>query len=67
MLSMAPLLLHSTDISLDVREVLRSAISAEPNERESRLQTAAVLLHQELELECADIRELIGLSTGDCQ
>ena len=66
MLSMAPLLIHSTDIPLHVREALRSAISAEPDQRASRLESAAFLLHQELELECADVRELMGLPTGDC-
>ena len=68
MLSMAPLLLHSSDIPLHVREALRTAISAEPDERASRLESAAYLLHQELELECADVRELFGLPAGgDCQ
>lgn len=65
-LSMAPLLMHSSDLSLPVRQALQAAHAADPDEREDRLAEAAELLFQETQLECADVRELVGLAPGGC-
>lgn len=66
-LSVAPLLIHSTDLSLDVRETLQAAYAEEqPAARTDLLATAARLLHRETELDCADVRELVGLPGGSC-
>jgi hypothetical protein len=64
--SMATLLMHSPDIPTSVREALRAAESAAPHERTSQLKTAAHLLYQEVDLPCADVRELVGLPATDC-
>ena len=58
--SMAPLLMHDTDLPAAIREQLRAAY-LEPERRDDHLVTAARLMHQELELECSDARELVGL------
>jgi hypothetical protein len=54
--SMAPLLMHSPDVSAPVRKALQ----------EGRLDAAAELLFEETELPCADVRELVGLPSGGC-
>lgn len=63
--SMAPLLVHSSYVSDAARESLRAAIEAPPERRHAMLQSAARVLHAETGLECADVRELVGLS-GTC-
>ncbi|HEU0036128.1 MAG TPA: hypothetical protein VFQ53_36195 [Kofleriaceae bacterium] len=63
---MAPLLMHSPDLSADVRGALRAAFAAEPDQRTDYLMNAARLMSQELALECDDIRELVGLPAGSC-
>lgn len=62
--SMATLLMHSPDLSESVREALRAAERATPDERTTQLKTAAHLLYQEVDLPCADVRELVGLPTS---
>ena len=59
--SMAPLLMHDTDLPAAIREQLRAAYLGEPERRDDHLVTAARLMHQELALECSDARELVGL------
>lgn len=59
--SMAPLLMHDPDIPSRVREALRAAHVADPEDRIARLERAARLLREEVDLECADARELVGL------
>lgn len=61
--SMGPLLIHSADIPATVREALQAAYAAEPDAQEDLLAQAAKLLHRATDLECADVRELIGLTT----
>jgi hypothetical protein len=63
MLTMAPLLLHSPDVPATVRDALRAAFAADPDERDEHLHTAAHLLLEETGLPCADIKELIGLTS----
>lgn len=62
--SMAPMLIHSTDVSRDVRDALLDAYAAAPEQRTSHLEAAARLLHRETGLECEDVRELVGLPGG---
>lgn len=64
--SMATLLMNSPDVPANVREALRAAESAEPAERTHQLKTAAHLLYQEVDLPCADVRELVGLPSTEC-
>lgn len=63
--SMATLLMHSPDVPANVREALRAAEDAEPADRPHQLKTAAHLLFQEVDLTCADVRELVGLPAND--
>lgn len=64
--SMANLLIHSPDVPMNVREALRAAADADPAERTSQLTNAAHLLYQEVDLPCADVRELVGLPADEC-
>lgn len=68
-LSLAPLLIHSPDVSATVREALQAAYAVErPDARAELLAAAARLLYIEAEgeLACSDARELVGLPDGDC-
>ncbi|MDX2087724.1 MAG: hypothetical protein SFX73_07735 [Kofleriaceae bacterium] len=58
---MGPLLIHSADVPAYVREALQAAYAAEPDEQETLLNQAARLLHRATDLECADVKELVGL------
>jgi hypothetical protein len=64
--SMATLLMHSPDVPANVREALRAAEHAEPEDRPVQLKTAAKLLYQVADLPCSDVRELVGLSPSEC-
>jgi arginase family enzyme len=65
--SVAPLLLHSEHVPLTARHALRAAYEAPVEERISHLESAARILYCELDLDCVDARELVGLSTeGAC-
>ena len=60
--SMLPLLVHSEDLSDDLRETFRLALAAPPEQRKSQLQVAARALFLEAgTLECADVQALLGL------
>lgn len=61
---MGPLLIHSADVPLFVRDALADAYAAAPEQRTHRLEAAARLLHRETGLECEDVRELVGLPGG---
>lgn len=60
--SVAPLLLHSDHVPLTARHALRAAYDAPMEERISHLESAARILHHELDLNCVDARELVGLT-----
>jgi hypothetical protein len=62
--SVAPLLLHSDSVPLGARRALWAATEAPPDERVQHLVAAARVLHRELGLDCADARELVGLSAA---
>ena len=62
--SVAPLLLHSPDVPERVRDELRAAFDAEPEQRGDHLLSAARMINAELAVDCADALELVGLSAG---
>lgn len=65
--SMTSHLIHDEHVPTRAREALRSADAAAPEHRERLLLSAAHILHAETGLECADVRELIGLpAAGGC-
>jgi hypothetical protein len=61
-LSFAPLLLHGDLVPEGAREALRSAYAAPLESRDDLLRSAASVLARETDLECHDVRELVGLS-----
>lgn len=66
-LSMAPLLMHSDQIPSEARDAIRAAYDSPPALRVARLESAARVLHHTTGLECADVRELVGLPADrDC-
>ena len=66
MLSLTPLLLHSEAVPDEARSALRAASEAPPERREAELKAAARALAQGTDLECRDVRELVGLPDGAC-
>ena len=60
--SVAHLLVHSESIPAAARSALRTAFGAAPEERRPHLEAAARVLHRELDLDCRDARELVGLA-----
>lgn len=66
MLSLTPLLLHSEAVPAEARSALRAASEAPPERRQAELKTAARALFQGTDLECSDVRELVGLPDGAC-
>lgn len=64
--SMAPLLMHSPHVPAPAREALRAAYEAPAERRDEMLESAARILHAETNLECGDVRELVGLAGDDC-
>jgi hypothetical protein len=66
MLSLTPILLHSEAVPDEARNALRAASEAPPERRHAELKTAARALAQGTDLECRDVRELVGLPDGGC-
>jgi hypothetical protein len=64
--SLAPLLVHHEGVPAAAREALRSATLAPPESRPEALEHAARVLYEETDLECRDVRELVGLTDGAC-
>jgi hypothetical protein len=65
--SVAPLLLHTDHVPATARRALRAAYDAPLDQRTPHLESAARILHRELDLDCSDARELVGLSEdGSC-
>ena len=60
--SVTRLLLDGESTPPAARRALRTAFQVPPDERVPHLETAARVLHRELGLDCADARELVGLS-----
>ena len=63
--SVAPLLMASESVPAVARSALRAAYDGPVSERRPRLETAARILHRELDLDCSDARELVGLPAGE--
>lgn len=66
MLSLTPILMHSDAVPAEVRKALRAASEAPPEQRKAELKLAARALFQVTDLDCAEIKELIGLPDGSC-
>ncbi len=66
MFSLAPILIHSEDVPEVAREALRAASNAPPERRAEELERAAGVLYRHTDLECRDVRELVGLESGNC-
>ncbi len=63
-LNIAPLLIHSDAVPGPAREAIRAATAAPPEIRGMALESAARLLHSQTDLDCRDVRELVGLAPG---
>jgi hypothetical protein len=63
--SVAPLLIESESVPPIARHALRAAYAAPAGERAPHLENAARILHRELDLECRDARELVGLPADE--
>jgi hypothetical protein len=61
MLAMASLLIHDDRVPSSARDILKAASSASPEYRGALLRSAARILHDEVDLDCIDARELVGL------
>ena len=64
-LSVAPLLLHSEAIPEGARLALRDAFARPEDERPALLASVAKILFHEVDLDCADALELLGLAGDD--
>jgi hypothetical protein len=66
MYSLASILMHSEAVPEVAREALRVASIAPPELRTAELERAASVLYNHTDLECRDVRELVGLEAGNC-
>ena len=64
-LSVAPLLLHSEAVPEGARVALRDAFARPEDERPALLANIARILYREVDLDCDDALELLGLSAAD--
>ncbi len=64
-LDFSPLLIHSEAVPHAAREALQAARKAAPNARAATLESAARVLYRETDLDCRDVRELVGLPPDD--
>lgn len=58
---MASLLIHDTFVPASARDALRAAQEAPEGRRANELQSAARILYEQTDLDCADVRELVDL------
>jgi len=63
---MVSLLVHSESVPSAAREALRFAIHAAPELRAGALRKAAEILFAETDLECAEVKALVGITDGVC-
>ena len=66
MLRIAELLIHTDGVPRSARDALVNALAGPEDERCDNLYAAALSLHHEAGLDCADARELVGLDQGSC-
>ena len=65
--SMIPILLYSDAVPANARAALKAVADAPPSERTSLRVEAAHVLYRETELECDEVRDLVGLpADGTC-
>jgi len=65
--SMLPLLIHSPAVPPNAREALRAASAAPVEQRRAALESAARVVFLETDLECREVRDMVGLeSAGAC-
>lgn len=63
--TMAPLLIHSEQVPARARAALKAAF--DDGLSPAMLESAARILHSETNLDCRDVRELVGLpEDGGC-
>ncbi len=65
-ISIASLLIHDDGVPASVRSAIRDALGSPEDSREPLLEAAARILYRETAVDCADARELVGLSAGCC-
>jgi hypothetical protein len=66
MFTMAPLLIHSAHVSADAKSALRAALATSSDvEAEEHLVSAAKIIYAETDLDCSDVRELVGLASEE--
>lgn len=66
--SIAPLLIHNEGIPLAARRALEAATFGPVEDRTAQLETAARAIYAETDLNCTDVREIVGLDTcGGCR
>ena len=67
-LSLAHLLIHDDAVPKEARQALEAASFGPVERRVAELESAARILYRELDLDCRDARDLVGLPPGgDCR
>jgi hypothetical protein len=59
--TLAPLLVHSDATPPQAREALRAATLGPPERRAAELASAGRILFRETELDCGEVRDILGL------
>ena len=59
--SVLPLLIHSKAVPVEARMALRAAALGPREQRDAALLSAARILWKETELDCGEVRDLVGL------
>jgi hypothetical protein len=67
MLSLTSILIHSEAVPEEAKTALRAAHEAPPSGREEQLEQAARTLYHSTDLECGEVRDLVGLPEGSCR
>jgi hypothetical protein len=64
MFTLAPLLVHSYEVPPAAREALRAALFGPAELRGAELERAAGILFRHTDLDCGEVRDLVGLPTS---
>ena len=65
-LSIAALLIHHEAVPAEARAALKVASFGPHERREAALASAASVIYRETDLDCNEVRDLIGLSPEGC-
>ena len=67
--AMVPLLIHSDAVPPVARDALKTALLAPPERRDAELLSAVRVLYRETELDCGEVKDLVGLPSSpvNCQ